>query len=215
MTVQDEQSGEASAAGSSEDEDESEEDAEDSGGSDSHSDLDCEVDSEEESAGPEREQRRRPRERSTGGRQEAQEAAGAELPYTFAGDKLWGFPWFGDGVHLGDQSASRGCLWSGAMVTGGQAWPSSMSLQCCLGAWRRGGLCDMNTDGKRADTHLPVDVSAFGVGTRLQKPGPGLWVPVSHRRGCLCSEATVFSPGHRKGVQLWPAVPSCDCRLFP
>lgn len=84
MNVQEEQSGEASAGGNSEDEDESEEDAEDGGGSDSHSDLDCDVESEEESAGPERTQRRAPGERPAGGRQEAREAAGAELPYTFA-----------------------------------------------------------------------------------------------------------------------------------
>ncbi|XP_036130896.1 nucleolar protein 14 [Molossus molossus] len=90
MKVQEEQSGEASAGGNAEEEgedeseDESEEDAEGSGGSDSHLDLDCDAESEDESVGPERVRRRAPRERPETGCQEAREAAGAELPYTFA-----------------------------------------------------------------------------------------------------------------------------------
>lgn len=195
MNVQEEQSGEASAGGNSEEEgedeseDESEEDAEDSGGSDSHSDPDCDVESEEESVGPEQEQRRAPGERPEGHHQEAREAAGAELPYTFAGDKRGGFPWFGDGVQPGSKSASlglpvewgRGDTWThpAEALAGGEAWSSSMSFQCCLGAWHSGGLCDVNTDGKRADPHLPVAVPAFGVGRRLQRPGPGLGTSAS------------------------------------
>ncbi|XP_054437854.1 nucleolar protein 14 isoform X2 [Pteronotus mesoamericanus] len=95
MTIQDERSGEASDGANTEEEQEeeqeeedeeedaSEEDAEDSVGSDGHSDLESAEESAEESARPELAQRQTPKARATGSGREAQEAARAELPYTF------------------------------------------------------------------------------------------------------------------------------------
>ncbi|XP_066089734.1 nucleolar protein 14 [Saccopteryx bilineata] len=90
MNVQEEQSEGAgdSSDGKGEGEDSgegsSEGDAEDSGGSDSHSDLGSDVDSEEDSGGLAQEPRLTPGARLAGGGQGAREAAGTELPYTFA-----------------------------------------------------------------------------------------------------------------------------------
>ncbi|KAM8802702.1 nucleolar protein 14 [Rhynchonycteris naso] len=91
MSIQEEQSEEAgdSVDGEGEGEGSSEEDAEDSegsdsGGPDSLSDLGSDAESEEERERPVQERRPHPGARLAGSGQGAREAAGTELPYTFA-----------------------------------------------------------------------------------------------------------------------------------
>lgn len=66
-------------------EDESREDTEESDASDSHSDLESNTESEEEHEKPKSEQHQTPGRKLPSDDQRAQKAAGAELPYVFAG----------------------------------------------------------------------------------------------------------------------------------
>lgn len=66
-------------------EDESREDTEESDGSDSHSDLESNTESEEENEKPKKEQHQTPWGKLPSDDQKVQKAAGAELPYVFAG----------------------------------------------------------------------------------------------------------------------------------
>lgn len=93
--VQEEQSKEADGQESEQEEgedEESHEDPEESEDADSHSDLESNAESEEENETPQTEPRQTPAGSLPGDDRKAPEAAGAELPYVFAGDIV--FPVF-------------------------------------------------------------------------------------------------------------------------
>lgn len=192
MNIQEEHSREASEGvnADEEGEDSSEEGTEDSSGPDGHSDLECNAESEEEeSQRPEQEQRQTPSDRVTGGGQTAREAARAELPYTFEGDKLAGFPRLRTVSDLAMSRPRWGCTGSGGRgCSSGHVGTGRLRLQllvgtvfllraswCCPGAWCRlwhsgGGLCPVTTDRMRADTRLFCTVVSVLHGD----PGPRL-----------------------------------------
>lgn len=106
MSVEEEQSGEASDREGAEDEgeDAGEGDAEDSSGSEGHADLDSDGESAGESERPGEEQRRASGHASPGG---GEGAASTELPYVFAGDS-----------RPGSQSSGSRPAWPHASLAG-------------------------------------------------------------------------------------------------
>lgn len=107
MSIEEEQSGEASDGESEEEqgEDLSEEDPENSSDPDGHSDLESDMDSEEDCGRPSGEPRQALGEGTTSIGHRAQEAARNQLPYTFAGRQTLGFLLCWD--DLGDLVTSR------------------------------------------------------------------------------------------------------------
>lgn len=92
MSVEEEQSREASDGESEEDhhEDPSDENLEESSDPDGHSDLDSDTETEEDCGRPDTEPRLAPQKRLANNGHKAREAARNELPYTFAGRQTLG-----------------------------------------------------------------------------------------------------------------------------